>query len=461
VTQAPQHPARLRSGPLQGVGEILIDGSASEGADDDVVGETCDEPVDAGDHVRVGLNTVDDRVALPQRARHQVVEPVAELFQAQLGPRRILTRGGHLLHLAARQPSIALERAKCRIDPVSSLDEPVKVHPGLVGCCNIQLPWPSFVHAPGFVNAGHLNAPQGYLVGEGATPSFPAFGGAFNAFFYDQYAISGIGNPQLNTANIQVVDNRARIRRVRVRPTSIDLWLGGSALPSTVVELNGAEYRTVVRTDTSRVLIPLPDGLPSDAWIWLKSSAEWLDFRPLNNWGGETSPDVEMELPRDPAAELSHLATRGEGPFLEYKEKLPDTKDQKRTVFKTVVAFANGGGGSLVFGIEDETKLIKGLSGKRAVERRRLTDLVRDLVSPAPRVSIEAGDIDGRHLLVLHVPPGGGTIYALTIDGNKPEYYVRRDGTTFYARPDELEAIAARPGGPGAASALPWIRSRL
>jgi len=332
--------------------------------------------------------------------------------------------------------------------------------PSLARYSNVQLPWPSFVHMPGFVNVGHINDPQGYLVGEGTTPSFPDFGGAFNAFFYDQYAISGVGRPQLNTLNIHVVDGRARIRRVRVRPASIDLWLGGSALRGTVVELNGAEYRTVVYVEKPRVLIPLPNGLPSDAWIWLKSGAEWLDFRPLNQWGGVISPDVEIELPRDPGAELSQLATRGEGQFLEYKEKLPDTKEEKRTVFKTVVAFANGAGGSLVFGIEDETKLIKGLAGKPSVERRRLTDLVRDLVSPSPRVSIEAGDIDGRHLLVLHVQPFGGTIHALIVDGNKPEYYVRRDGTTFYARPDELQAIAAPPADDGAARAMPRLRSR-
>jgi len=199
--------------------------------------------------------------------------------------------------------------------------------PSLARYSNVQLPWPSFVHAPGFVNAGHVNPPHEYLVGTGSTPSFPAFGGAFNVFFYDDYAISGVGNPQFSTANIHVVDDRARIRRVRVRPASIDLWLGGSALRDTVVELNGAECRTVVKVEKSRVLIPLPDGLPSDAWIWLKSGAEWLDFRPLNQWGGVVSPDIEMELPRDPAAELSHLATRGEGPFLEYKEK-PDTKDR-------------------------------------------------------------------------------------------------------------------------------------
>ncbi|MGH2872591.1 MAG: hypothetical protein ACRDL5_09050 [Solirubrobacteraceae bacterium] len=102
------------------------------------------------------------------------------------------------------------------------------------------------------MNVGHTNPSQAYLVGPGSTPSFPAFGRAFNAFFYDQSAISDVGNPQFNTANIHVVDDRARIRRVRVPPASIDLWLGGSALRDTVVGLNGAEYRTVAKVGSAR-----------------------------------------------------------------------------------------------------------------------------------------------------------------------------------------------------------------
>lgn len=316
--------------------------------------------------------------------------------------------------------------------------------PSLAQYSEVQLDWPSFRHTPSLADTSHVNPPQDYLVGTGATPSFPAFGGAFNAFFYDQYSISGVSNSPPLGVNVNVVDNRARIRRVRVRPASIEIWLGGSGLSETMLELNSAGYRTVVNVEKPRVVIPLPDGLPSDAWIWLKSGTEWLDFRPLSQWGGVVSPDIEIELPRDPVAELSELVTRGEGQFLEYKEKLPDTVGEKRNVLKTVVAFANGAGGMFVFGIEDETKAVKGIPGKASVERHRLSDMVRDLVSPSPRVSIEAGVIDGRHLLVLKVPAGAGTIHALMLDRNKPEFYVRRDGTTFYARPDELDATASR-----------------
>jgi predicted HTH transcriptional regulator len=187
----------------------------------------------------------------------------------------------------------------------------------------------------------------------------------------------------------------------------------------------------------------------------LKKDSEWLDFRSLSRWGGYLSSDIEFDLPRDAAADLSRLATRGEGLHLEYKEKLPETREAKRKVLKTVVAFANGAGGTLMFGVQDEGEGVTGIDGNEAVERRRLNDLVRDLVSPSPRVQIESARLDGHLVLVMHVQPGGGTIHALVLDANKPEFYVRRDGTTFYARPDELEAIAVRQRD-AAASAIPW-----
>ena len=318
----------------------------------------------------------------------------------------------------------------------------------------VALPWPSFMYTPQTLGV-HTNPPQEYLVGAGDVPSFPAFSTAFNAFFYDNYVVTGAGNPELGRATIYSIDGRARIRRVRVHPTSLDVWLGGSRLRDTLLELNSTDYRTVVGVDKQHVVLPLPNGLPSDPWLWLKTGSEWLDFRPLSYWGGRLSPDIEVELPSDPAAELSRLAAQGEGAHLEYKEKLPHTKDEKRTVLKTVVAFANGDGGTMLFGVDDAGE-ITGLSGSSAVERRRLSDLPRDLVSPSPRVRIETQRLDNRDVLVLHVEPGRGTIHALVLDSNKPEYYVRRDGTTYYARPDDLAAIAGQTSS-SAATILPGL----
>ncbi|MGH8994435.1 MAG: AlbA family DNA-binding domain-containing protein [Acidimicrobiales bacterium] len=325
--------------------------------------------------------------------------------------------------------------------------------PSLALYDELTLPWPSVAYPISMANQGSIHPPSGYLVGQDDAPSFPTFGAAYNAFYHHNFAVSGTNNPQLGQVSIRLVDARARIGRVRVRPASLEVWVGGRAVQDTRLELNGAEYRTAVDlTRAGRVTFPLPVGLPSDAWLWLKHGTEWRDFRALS-WEGSRIRNVETELPRDPIAELSLLATQGEGPHLEYKEKLPDSRDEKRHVFKTVVAFANGDGGTMLFGIGDGGEL-RGVGDKLPEGRRRLNDLLRDLVDPSPSVRIEAHRLDGRNVLVLEVLSGGGVLHALTLDRNRPEYYVRRDGTTFFARPNEVAAVVQRASQ---ATAIPWF----
>jgi hypothetical protein len=49
--------------------------------------------------------------------------------------------------------------------------------------------------------------------------------------------------------------------------------------------------------------------------------------------------------------------------------------------------------------------------------------------------------LDGKNLLVAEVRSSQGQLHALMVDPEKPEYYVRRGATTFYARPEELTAV--------------------
>jgi hypothetical protein len=53
--------------------------------------------------------------------------------------------------------------------------------------------------------------------------------------------------------------------------------------------------------------------------------------------------------------------------------------------------------------------------------------------------------VDGKLVLVLDAKPDARTLYSLLIDANKPEYFIRRDGTTYPARADEIMAILAAP----------------
>lgn len=328
--------------------------------------------------------------------------------------------------------------------------------PSLTRYSQLTLPWPSTEYTLTMVNPHQFRAPSGYLVGRDEAPSFPTFGSVFNAFFEGDFTVTGSQQSTTSQITVRIVDNRARITRVRIRPTSLDVWVGGHDLPDARLELNGADYRTTTALEKGgRITLPLPTGLPPDAWLWLKAGHEWLDFRALTGWGGHTSPDVETELPQDPIADLSRLATQGEGPHLEYKQKLPDTREEKRTVFKTVVAFANSEGGTVLFGVGDGGELA-GLAGKPPELRSRLTDLLRDLVTPSPHTRISTHRLEGRTILVLEVSPSNGFLHALTVNANRPEYYVRRDGTTFFARPDEVAAVVHR-GTIGTQSAYPLM----
>lgn len=163
--------------------------------------------------------------------------------------------------------------------------------------------------------------------------------------------------------------------------------------------------------------VPLRAGLGQDPWRWLKDGTGWVDFRALTGWGGRQSPDVEFETTEDPVAELTALASQGESTFLEYKQELPDdTQASKRKVLKTVVAFANGDGGTMPFGVDgdDVTGAVLGLVGRPAVLLRRLNSLVRDRVTPAPSFTLSGQDLDGKYIIRLEVTSGGGSLYALS-----------------------------------------------
>ena len=86
----------------------------------------------------------------------------------------------------------------------------------------------------------------------------------------------------------------------------------------------------------------------------MKEDDRWIDYRALPGWGGAPSSDIETDLPDDPLADLSAMITQGEGLRVEYTVELPSSRNEKRNVFKTVVAFANGAGGSIVFGVDDD-----------------------------------------------------------------------------------------------------------
>jgi hypothetical protein len=310
----------------------------------------------------------------------------------------------------------------------------------------IEISWPSRSLTL-TISDTQSNAPGGYLVGS-VGPSFPTFSAAYAAFFYDRRAQTGLNHATFGQIDLRIVDGGARISRTVVRAASIDVWVDGRKVKGCRLELNSSTERSEIEvTGSAKVTIPLRYGLGQDPWLWLKNDDGWTDFRAIAPWGSRPSPGVEFETPTDPVAEVIALATQGENTFLEYKRELPeDTSTSRRKVLKTVVAFANGDGGTMLFGVDgdDDTGTIVGVTGKAAVLLGRLNSLVRDRITPAPTFTLAGEMVDGRFVIRLDVTSGAGTLYALALDTNHPEYYVRRNGSTYYARPEELAEVVAR-----------------
>jgi hypothetical protein len=225
--------------------------------------------------------------------------------------------------------------------------------------------------------------------------------------------------------------------------------VSGEQLRGARIALSGAHGPTKpLSPRTKEVRLPAPEGLGPGAWLALHRDQELLDRRILDrSWGG-TDFDVEV----DASTRVEVLISGGERANVEFKRALPG--DDPRGVMKTVAAFANGFGGTLLFGVEDDGH-VRGLGGeytRRSVDR--LTNLIRDWVRPLPDFEAEMVEVAGGGVIAVNVASGNEAPYGIGTNDRDIRYFVRRAGTTFPATPADVRAFvharlsAADPGFP-------------
>lgn len=93
---------------------------------------------------------------------------------------------------------------------------------------------------------------------------------------------------------------------------------------------------------------------------------------------------------------------------------------------ETISAFANGEGGVIIFGVDDDGQIV-GLDGEnlpRSIDR--LATLIGDWIRPPIDCSPEAVEIDGAMVVIVRVPAATETPYGVGHDDRKLVCYVRR-----------------------------------
>ena len=104
---------------------------------------------------------------------------------------------------------------------------------------------------------------------------------------------------------------------------------------------------------------------------------------------------------------INSLLSSPEGKTLEFKRDMSSVKP----ILKTLVAFANTAGGTLVIGRADDGEII-GVDDVLADEER-LANLIADSIAPAMMPDIEAVTVDDKHLLLVRVAHWVGPFYLL------------------------------------------------
>lgn len=111
------------------------------------------------------------------------------------------------------------------------------------------------------------------------------------------------------------------------------------------------------------------------------------------------------------------------GEATEYDKKVELEEKDPRSWLKSVSAFANGIGGSLIFGIADKTNEVVGLDDAER-DSEKISRFLRDRMDPIPTFVLRFATVDGKKLIILEVRPGSET----------PYYYVGKNERTAYQR---------------------------
>jgi hypothetical protein len=287
------------------------------------------------------------------------------------------------------------------------------------------------------------SAPQAdhdVLVGDGP-PSFLNFDQALSAFLYQRPHDTNAGRSDL--WRIMLPQRAGWFPQITVAPNLMSVIVDGDALPGAVLELSAPAVHEVQAVDAAGTYtFKLPEGLADDSMLMLHRGDEWLDLRhfPSSRYG--RTPDVSVIWEQPPGPELEILLAAGEGQHLELKREVPPKdSEHRRTMLKTVAAFASQGGGTILIGVRDDLRIV-GLPEDSTPDQQilQVVGMIRDTIEPVPRYATRLIEHEGRQVLAVEVA-GGGQMYAYRNDKTQvPDFYVRIGPNTVPARTHEIAA---------------------
>ena len=128
---------------------------------------------------------------------------------------------------------------------------------------------------------------------------------------------------------------------------------------------------------------------------------------------------------------LKNKLFSGESINIEYKVEMPKKSEK---YMKTVVAFANGRGGRIVFGVDDKTLNIVGMNPDTIFQTMdSITNAISDSCEHKIYPDVTLQSIDDKTIIVVEIHPGPMRPYYIKNKGLVDGTYVRVAGTSRHA----------------------------
>ncbi len=132
---------------------------------------------------------------------------------------------------------------------------------------------------------------------------------------------------------------------------------------------------------------------------------------------------------------LENYFSRSEGKTLEFKENT----NALQGIVKTVIAFANTAGGTILIGVRDKNKELIGVADSLQ-EEERLASVIADSVAPLLVPDIEIHTYRDKEIILIHVPHAAGPYYHKS-EGIDRGTYVRFGSTNRKADSETISAL--------------------
>lgn len=125
------------------------------------------------------------------------------------------------------------------------------------------------------------------------------------------------------------------------------------------------------------------------------------------------------------------------------KKQMLEVKRHKSWL-KSVSAFANGEGGTLIFGISDDDRIV-GLADAEG-DAEKISEEIKSKLDPVPAINLEYKEVDGKKLVLLQVYPGQETPYYYVGDKQRLAF-VRVGNESVTASRIQLKSLVLKGSG--------------